>query len=148
MSYTPTTWADGDLITAQKLNNIENGITNLENNLINFNNLNIIVRNKITLSAAAGGFYSSLTPPENGLTILYITSKTFEANGLIFIDSTDNIKYVNITSNELQVNKGNLGISLSNGFTSSDEDTLEDIENHKINITGIIFNKKSDSTTT
>ncbi len=28
MSYTPTTWADGDLITAQKLNNIEQGITN------------------------------------------------------------------------------------------------------------------------
>lgn len=27
MSYTPTTWADGDLITAQKLNNIEQGIT-------------------------------------------------------------------------------------------------------------------------
>lgn len=26
MSYTPTTWADGDLITAQKLNNIEQGI--------------------------------------------------------------------------------------------------------------------------
>ena len=49
MSYTPTTWADGDLITAEKLNNIENGIANLENDLINFNNLNINIQNKITL---------------------------------------------------------------------------------------------------
>lgn len=144
MSYTPTTWADGDLITAQKLNNIENGIANLENDLINFNNLNINIQNKITLQAATLGFYPELTPPENGLTILYVTSKSFEANGLIFIDSTDNIQYVNITSNELQVVKGqnNLGIGLNNRFTSNlDEDTLEDIENHKINIIGIIFNK-------
>lgn len=28
MSYTPTTWATGDVITAEKLNNIENGIAN------------------------------------------------------------------------------------------------------------------------
>ena len=89
-----------------------------------------------------------MTPPENGLTILYITSKSFEANGLIFIDSTDNIQYVNITSNELQVNKSNLGIGLSNNFISSDEDTLEDIENHKINITGIIFSKNNNLITT
>ena len=28
MSYTPTTWATGDVITAEKLNNMENGIVN------------------------------------------------------------------------------------------------------------------------
>ena len=28
MSYTPTTWATGDVITAEKLNNMENGIAN------------------------------------------------------------------------------------------------------------------------
>ncbi len=28
MSYTPTTWATGDTITAAKLNNIEDGIAN------------------------------------------------------------------------------------------------------------------------
>ena len=28
MSYTPTTWETGDVITADKLNNIENGVVN------------------------------------------------------------------------------------------------------------------------
>lgn len=28
MTYTPTTWATGDVITADKLNNIEQGIVN------------------------------------------------------------------------------------------------------------------------
>lgn len=28
MAYTPTEWKDGDIITAEKLNKIENGITN------------------------------------------------------------------------------------------------------------------------
>lgn len=28
MSYNPTTWQDGDIITAEKLNNIETGIVN------------------------------------------------------------------------------------------------------------------------
>lgn len=31
MPYTKTIWADGDIITAQKMNNIENGIEGLEN---------------------------------------------------------------------------------------------------------------------
>ena len=30
MSYTPTEWADGDVITAEKLNNIESGISEAE----------------------------------------------------------------------------------------------------------------------
>lgn len=30
MSYNKTTWTDGDVITAEKLNNIENGIVNIE----------------------------------------------------------------------------------------------------------------------
>lgn len=33
MSYTPTTWADGDLITAEKLNHIEQGVQINERNL-------------------------------------------------------------------------------------------------------------------
>lgn len=28
MAYTPTTWADGDLITAEKLNKLEQGVQN------------------------------------------------------------------------------------------------------------------------
>ena len=30
MAYTPTEWKNGDVITAEKLNNIENGIVNIE----------------------------------------------------------------------------------------------------------------------
>ena len=35
MSYTKTTWADGDIITAEKLNNIENGIYNNDGLVVN-----------------------------------------------------------------------------------------------------------------
>ena len=31
MSYTKTTWQNGDIITAEKLNNMENGIANVSN---------------------------------------------------------------------------------------------------------------------
>lgn len=31
MSYEPTNWKNGDLITAEKLNNIENGVKNISN---------------------------------------------------------------------------------------------------------------------
>ena len=32
MSYTKTTWQNGDTITAEKLNHIEDGVENLSNN--------------------------------------------------------------------------------------------------------------------
>ena len=32
MSYEKTVWADGDIISAQRMNNIENGIANLDEN--------------------------------------------------------------------------------------------------------------------
>ena len=32
MSYEKTVWADGDIISAQKMNNIENGIATLDEN--------------------------------------------------------------------------------------------------------------------
>lgn len=32
MSYQKTVWADGDIISAQRMNNIENGIANLDEN--------------------------------------------------------------------------------------------------------------------
>lgn len=32
MSYEPTNWVNGDLITAEKLNKLENGIKNISNN--------------------------------------------------------------------------------------------------------------------
>lgn len=32
MSYEKTIWADGDIISAQKMNNIENGIETLDEN--------------------------------------------------------------------------------------------------------------------
>lgn len=32
MSYEKTIWADGDIISAQRMNNIENGIANLDEN--------------------------------------------------------------------------------------------------------------------
>lgn len=42
MAYVPTTWATGDIITAEKLNNIENGIESANNSLfiITVTNLN------------------------------------------------------------------------------------------------------------
>ena len=39
MSYNKTTWSNGDIITAEKMNNIENGIKNISGgiNIFNFN---------------------------------------------------------------------------------------------------------------
>ena len=34
MSYTKTNWQNGDIITAEKMNNIENGIDIAENNVV------------------------------------------------------------------------------------------------------------------
>lgn len=34
MAYKPTTWTTGDVITADKLNNIESGVTNATINII------------------------------------------------------------------------------------------------------------------
>ena len=36
MSYEKTVWADGDIISAQKMNNIENGIETLDENGVGF----------------------------------------------------------------------------------------------------------------
>ena len=37
MSYTKTTWSDGDVITAEKLNNIESGVENAGIFIVNAN---------------------------------------------------------------------------------------------------------------
>lgn len=50
MSYTPTTWADGDLITAQKLNNIENGINTLFDNDSHIFNNSIAIQSNDNLN--------------------------------------------------------------------------------------------------
>lgn len=36
MAYNKTTWANGDVITADKLNNIEDGISNLKKLIVTF----------------------------------------------------------------------------------------------------------------
>lgn len=34
MSYTKTTWVTGDIVTAEKLNNLENGLSTVSNNIV------------------------------------------------------------------------------------------------------------------
>ena len=54
MSYTPTTWASGDVITAEKLNKLENGVANNSNDYL----------------------YVTLTRTESGGELVYTADKT------------------------------------------------------------------------
>lgn len=62
MSYTPSTWAKGDTITAAKLNNMESGISGAQAYMVglNFDNDNNVTLDKTwqeILDAAAAGKY-------------------------------------------------------------------------------------------
>ncbi len=62
MSYTPSTWAKGDTITAAKLNNMESGISGAQAYMVglNFDNDNNMTLDKTwqeILDAAAAGKY-------------------------------------------------------------------------------------------
>lgn len=80
MSYTPTTWAAGDTVTAAKLNKLEQGV-----------------------ASSGGGLKVGVTTIDGGTNTIYALDKTWKQisdaieNGIIPYEITDE-KYVNILS--------------------------------------------------
>lgn len=66
MSYTKTTWANGDVINAQKLNNLENGVYNNDTNIGNLSDLNTTAKNTLVAAineaAQSGGGGGGTSP--------------------------------------------------------------------------------------
>lgn len=59
MAYSKTTWANGDVITATKLNNIETGVYTNDSNIGNLSNLTTTAKNNLVAAineaAQSGG---------------------------------------------------------------------------------------------
>lgn len=69
MSYTPTNWKSGDVVTSAKLNNIESGIVNSvlvvtadENNALDHTYAEIEAANFVVLKNAPSGGLTAFTP--------------------------------------------------------------------------------------
>ena len=77
MSYSPTNWKNGDIVTAEKLNNLENGVQEALAGGVLFVPCNLDLGMKYTLTATktAGEIY---TAAQNGALIVF--SYTAEAS--------------------------------------------------------------------
>ena len=76
MAYTPTTWSDGDVITAEKLNKLEQGVKNEQ----------VGVRPVIVVSNNKANTYSSV------ITVVPLTSRIYKKRYLpthVFISKYD-----------------------------------------------------------
>lgn len=72
MSYEKTTWQDGDIITAEKLNNIENGVKEIsENTSIYIADVNVGMDSEEIWINTTQTFQNLLTQYNNGKIILF-----------------------------------------------------------------------------
>ena len=76
MAYTPTEWKDGDVITAEKLNNIESGITESD-----FFIVKIDVSNNYTTDKT---YAEAMQAYQNGKTIIFILHKEYNEDMIHF----------------------------------------------------------------
>lgn len=79
MSYTPTNWATGDVITAEKLNNMESGIDNAGMFVIT-----VKVNNSDVIQSVDKTFEDTLTAINNGLIPVAIIKQPGEEGELDF----------------------------------------------------------------
>ena len=79
MSYTKTTWETGDVITAEKLNNIENGIEANETAISQVGTSLMTVTytydSETKVSTTQATFGEVLEAFENGVTVIFTTSR-------------------------------------------------------------------------
>lgn len=79
MSYTKTTWETGDVITAENLNNIENGIEANETAISQIGTSLMTVtytyNSETRVSTTQATFGEVLEAFENGVTVMFTTSK-------------------------------------------------------------------------
>lgn len=85
MSYTKTTWANGDVINAQKLNNLENGVYNNDTNIGDLSDLDTTAKNTLVAAIneaaqSGGGGGTSPSPYTSNPTALGTASPGSSAN--------------------------------------------------------------------
>lgn len=82
MSYTPTTWANGDTITAEKMNNIEQGIVNASSGGSSVVNVGVTVTSgnqEVTFTLDKTWAEINEITETGGVAYLKITSETASA---------------------------------------------------------------------
>lgn len=85
MSYTKTTWANGDVINAQKLNNLENGVYANDTNIGDLSDLNTTEKNTLVAAIneaaqSGGGGGGSVSPYTSNPAALGTASPGSSAN--------------------------------------------------------------------
>ena len=85
MSYTPTEWATGDTVTAEKLNKIEQGVKNASGAKIEF----------VTLTYSSGAYHGSKTVSEMVSALNSGTQFVLQISGNVYTSShwTNNSVY-------------------------------------------------------
>lgn len=138
MAYEKTTWQTGDIITAEKMNNIENGIVN---NFIE--GLGKIQEyDKGDLGPGQNKFYSVQA---NTTMLIFIDCPNFDSANhtnvfIIDIDQNKNPTYTQISSGgSVSTQKGT--ITILNLFIQLSGDTEDDIKAKTIHYTMISFKK-------
>lgn len=115
MTYNKTIWNSGDIITADKLNNIETGLSTLTDSYISDQAFPSDTYINLTLGATG----STYTAPANGY--IYICGVLGLGYVLVCINSTDNtnINTARSTAKNAQgmTNVNNTGVLSGNGFT-------------------------------
>lgn len=108
MSYQKTTWADGDIISAQRMNNIENGIENLSTNSgqtsfpVVFFNLEDIINQAKSEDGFRLSIFNNLIQQGKAIIIFYNNQNyqgtSFQGSTfaqITFLDYTTNLSYDN-----------------------------------------------------
>lgn len=85
MSYTKTTWANGDVINAQKLNNLENGVYNNDSHIGDLSQLDTTAKNTLVAAIneaaqSGGGGGTSPSPYTSNPSALGTASPGSSAN--------------------------------------------------------------------
>lgn len=89
MTYTPTTWKSGDVVTSSKLNNMENGITDANSMIVivdfddDTGNLDITAGELMALGVAQKLVLTRTVESENSVEYDIIRS-FYDGNGYIF----------------------------------------------------------------
>ena len=123
MSYTPTNWKDGDVITSQRLNKIENGIIDIENNSILEEHFDFIIKNKPGDHSEPNDFIVDIFPEYQDVIEAYQQNKKCYAR--IYNENKNNFLgecVISITQNEQSPRK-NCHFDLFNYKITNPNDT-------------------------
>ena len=115
MSYSKTTWATGDIVTADKMNNIESGIQSVESKVDNIpsSSMNYDLELKVETNSAFSTWKSS-TSKENDISIVSGSIAACEQKAL-----TGRAPAIKLTFNQVLLNNA-VGVQMVFNFSYID----------------------------